>query len=170
MRLAGPRPLAGGDQLDVSSAVSSPKQPAERRRTRDESTTPATPISANGLRTRVGAELGPWANLRTITPLRAEQTRVNPETVKFRPEIEPVVRLIEDTPRERALEVVIAQLKKGLSYKNLLVRLVPGGHPQHQAAAGRLQVPRGDGDQLGACSGPVGGRDRAAAALALGPR
>ena len=47
--------------------------------------------------------------------------------VKFRPEIEPVVRLIEDTPRDRALEVVIAQLKKGLSYKNLLAGLFLAG-------------------------------------------
>ena len=75
----------------------------------------------------LGAELGPWANLRTITPLRAEQTRVNPEMVKFRPEIEPVVRLIENTPRERALEVVIAELKKGLSYKDLLSGLFLAG-------------------------------------------
>ena len=47
--------------------------------------------------------------------------------VKFRPEIEPVVRLIEETPRDRALEVVIAQLKKGLSYKNLLAGLFLAG-------------------------------------------
>ncbi len=47
--------------------------------------------------------------------------------VKFRPEIEPVVRLIEDTPRDSALEVAIAQLKKGLSYKNLLAGLFLAG-------------------------------------------
>ncbi len=75
----------------------------------------------------VGTELGPWASLRTITPLRADDTKVKPEMVKFRPEIEPVVRLLEDTPRERALEVGIAQLKKGLSYKNLLAGLFLAG-------------------------------------------
>ena len=75
----------------------------------------------------VGSELGPWASLRTITPLRADETKVKPEMVKFRPEIEPVVRLLEDTPRERALEVAIAQLKKGLSYKNLLAGLFLAG-------------------------------------------
>ena len=75
----------------------------------------------------LGAELGPWANLRTITPLRADDAKVKPEMVKFRPEIEPVVRLIEDTPRDRALEVVIAQLKKGLSYKDLLAGLFLAG-------------------------------------------
>ena len=75
----------------------------------------------------LGAELGPWAGLRTITPLRADDTKVKPEMVKFRPEIEPVVRLIEETPRERALEVGIDQLKKGLSYKNLLAGLFLAG-------------------------------------------
>jgi hypothetical protein len=47
--------------------------------------------------------------------------------VKFRPEIEPVVRLIEETPRDRALEVAIAQLKKGLSYKDLIAGLFLAG-------------------------------------------
>ena len=75
----------------------------------------------------VGSELGPWASLRTITPLRADDTQVKPDMVKFRPEIEPVVRLLEDTPRERALEVAIAELKKGLSYKNLLAGLFLAG-------------------------------------------
>jgi hypothetical protein len=75
----------------------------------------------------LGAELGPWANLRTITPLRADLARVGPEMVRFRPEIEPVVRLIEETPRDRALEVMIEQLKKGLSYKNLLSGLFLAG-------------------------------------------
>jgi len=75
----------------------------------------------------VGTELGPWASLRTITPLRADDAKVKPDMVKFRPEIEPVVRLLEDTPRERALEVGIAQLKKGLSYKNLLAGLFLAG-------------------------------------------
>ena len=118
----------------------------------------------------LGAELAPWANLRTITPLRAEDAQLKPDMVKFRPEIEPVVRLIEDTPRDRALEVVIAQLKKGLSYKQPARRTVPRGHPQYQAPPGRLQVSRRDGDQFGARSGPIIGSDRAAAAAALGTR
>ena len=75
----------------------------------------------------LGAELAPWAGLRTITPLRAEDAQVKPEMVKFRPEIEPVVRLLEETPRDRALEVAITQLKKGLSYKDLLAGLFLAG-------------------------------------------
>jgi len=75
----------------------------------------------------LGAELGPWARLRTITPLRAQEAQVKPEMVQFRPEIEPVVRLLEETPRDRALEVAIVQLKKGLSYQNLLAGLFLAG-------------------------------------------
>jgi hypothetical protein len=75
----------------------------------------------------LGSELGPWDSLRLITPLHAEETQVKPDMVKFRPEIEPVVRLLEEVPRERALEVAIAQLKKGLSYKNLLAGLFLAG-------------------------------------------
>jgi len=75
----------------------------------------------------LGAELAPWASLRTITPLRAEDAKLKPEMVKFRPEIEPLVRLIEETPRDRAIEVAIIQLKKGLSYRNLLAGLFLAG-------------------------------------------
>jgi hypothetical protein len=75
----------------------------------------------------LGAELAPWASLRTITPLRADEARVKPQMVRFRPEIEPVVRWLEETPRERALEVAIAELKKGLSYRELLAGLFLAG-------------------------------------------
>src|SRR5262249_19567665 len=75
----------------------------------------------------LGAELAPWTSLRTITPLEAREARVGPEVVGFRREIEPVVRLIEETPRERALEAAIIQLKKGLSYQNLLAGLFLAG-------------------------------------------
>jgi hypothetical protein len=75
----------------------------------------------------LGAELGPWANLRTITPLRAEDAIVKPEMVQFRPEIEPLVRLLEETPRDRIIETAVARLKKGLSYKDLLAALFLAG-------------------------------------------
>ena len=75
----------------------------------------------------LGTELAPWSELVSITPARAEDARLQPEMVKFRPEIEPVVRLIEDTPRDSALEAVISQLKKGLSYKSLLAGLFLAG-------------------------------------------
>jgi hypothetical protein len=52
---------------------------------------------------------------------------VEPEHVQFRPEIEPVVRWIEETPRERILEVAIEHLQNGLSYRELLAALFLAG-------------------------------------------
>src|SRR5262245_13271239 len=75
----------------------------------------------------LGAGLGPWDTLRVITPASAEEAKVGPEAVRFRPEIEPVVRWIEETPREQALDVAIAKLKEGLSYRDLMAGLFLAG-------------------------------------------
>lgn len=75
----------------------------------------------------LGAGLGGWSGLAGITPTRAADLAVGPEAVRFRPEIEPVVRWIEETPREKAMETAIAQLKGGLSYRDLLSGLFLAG-------------------------------------------
>jgi hypothetical protein len=75
----------------------------------------------------LGAGLGPWEALRGITPASADDARVGPEMVRFRPEIEPVVRWIEETPREQVLEKAVAELKAGLSYRSLLSGLFLAG-------------------------------------------
>lgn len=75
----------------------------------------------------LGAGLGDWAGLSTITPTRAADLKVGPDAVRFRPEIEPVVRWIEETPRDRALEVAVGHLKGGLSYRDLLAGLFLAG-------------------------------------------
>ena len=75
----------------------------------------------------LGAGLGPWEALRGITPATADEAKVGPEMVRFRPEIEPVVRWIEDTPREQVFEKAVAELKAGLSYRELLAGLFLAG-------------------------------------------
>lgn len=75
----------------------------------------------------LGAGLGSWAGLGTITPSKADELKVGPDAVRFRPEIEPVVRWIEETPREQAMETAIAHLKAGLSYRDLLAGLFLAG-------------------------------------------
>lgn len=75
----------------------------------------------------LGAGLGHWAGLGVITPARAADLKVGPDAVRFRPEIEPVVRWIEETPREQAFETAIAQLRDGLSYRDLLAGLFLAG-------------------------------------------
>src|ERR1700677_1909401 len=75
----------------------------------------------------LGAGLGDWARLGTITPAEGSAMAVGPEAVQFRPEIEPVVRWIEETPRERILDVAVGQLKDGLPYRDLLAGLFLAG-------------------------------------------
>jgi hypothetical protein len=73
----------------------------------------------------LGAGLG--AEARAVTPDSAEAMVVKPEAVKLRPEIEPVVRWIEATPRDRILDVAIEKLKTGLSYRELMAGLFLAG-------------------------------------------
>src|SRR5579864_4157476 len=46
---------------------------------------------------------------------------------RLSPEIEPLVRLLEDTPRERLLEEVAARIRRGLSYRDVVAALLLAG-------------------------------------------
>jgi hypothetical protein len=67
--------------------------------------------------------LGEFAALWRLSPANADEARVTPNLVRFSPDIEPVVRLIEDTPRDNCVAMMIGQLKKGLPYRNFLAAL-----------------------------------------------
>jgi hypothetical protein len=69
------------------------------------------------------AALGEFAALAHLAPARAEEAHVAQELIRFGPDIEPVVRLIEETPREKCIEVVLDQLRGGLSYRHFLAAL-----------------------------------------------
>ncbi len=73
----------------------------------------------------LGAGLAP--RLQGMPPTRPDDLVVTPEAVNLRPEIEPTVRWIETTPRERILEVAVEHLHKGLSYRDLLAGLFLAG-------------------------------------------
>jgi hypothetical protein len=49
--------------------------------------------------------------------------KVPSDLVRFRPDIEPVVRLIEETPRDPCVAAMVGQLKKGLPYRNFRAAL-----------------------------------------------
>lgn len=69
-------------------------------------------------------------NLDFITGLprvSAEEAAVVPNMVRFRPEIEPLVKLLAETPRERLLEEVAAAIKKGVTYNQLLTAVFLAG-------------------------------------------
>jgi hypothetical protein len=73
------------------------------------------------------AGLGDFGFLSKLKPLAAAETRLPPGSVQFRPEIEPVVRLIEETPRDALLEEVGARIRRGLDYRDLLTALLLAG-------------------------------------------
>jgi len=51
-----------------------------------------------------------------LPTVSAAEARLAPSTGPLEPDMEPLVRLLEDTPRERLLEVVGARVRRGLSY------------------------------------------------------
>lgn len=68
-----------------------------------------------------------WQALQSLVPARADELQVTPGFVQFRPEMEEVVRWIEETPRERVLDEAVQRLKKGLPYRQLVGGLFLAG-------------------------------------------
>jgi hypothetical protein len=62
-----------------------------------------------------------------LNPLWAADARVTPELVRLSPEIEPLVKLIEETPREKCFEMIAGQLRRGCSYRQFLGALFLAG-------------------------------------------
>jgi hypothetical protein len=73
------------------------------------------------------AGLGDFAFLHGLPALADEDTRVAPAMVRFSADIEPLVRLLEETPRERILEAVVGRIRGGTSYQELLGALMLAG-------------------------------------------
>lgn len=63
-----------------------------------------------------GSLTQPWP----FPSVHAQDTAGVRGRVQFSDELEPIVRLIEDTPRDKAIEVLADQIQKGLSYDNFL--------------------------------------------------
>ena len=76
----------------------------------------------------VGLGLADLGFLSQLAPVSAQEAQVDSKTVRLNSGIEPVVRLIEETPREKLLEEVGTRLKKGrLTYQELLAGLLLAG-------------------------------------------
>ncbi|MCS7167061.1 MAG: twin-arginine translocation signal domain-containing protein [Gemmatales bacterium] len=65
--------------------------------------------------------------LHRLPSVAAAQTQVARLMVQYPQEIEPLVRLIEETPRERLLEAVAQRIRAGTSYQQLLAALMLAG-------------------------------------------
>ena len=59
--------------------------------------------------------------------LSRTEAQVTPDIVRFRPEIEPLVALIERTARDRCAEMAVEQLRRGVSYRQLMAALFLAG-------------------------------------------
>jgi hypothetical protein len=73
------------------------------------------------------AGLGDLSFLSQLRPVSADEATLDPKVVRLQPEIEPLVRLLEETPRERLLEVVAGRIRKGLGYRDVLAALLLAG-------------------------------------------
>jgi len=71
--------------------------------------------------------LGDLAFMSRLPRVSAAEANLNPKIVRLDPEIEPLVRLIEESSRERLLEDVAPRVKRGLNYRDVLAALLLAG-------------------------------------------
>ena len=84
-------------------------------------------VLRSGVATGACLGLGDLAFLRHLRPVSAAEAQLDPKVVRLDPSIEPVVRLLEETPREQLLEEIAARIQRGLSYRELLAGLLLAG-------------------------------------------
>ncbi len=73
------------------------------------------------------AWLGAAPLFRGLPAAGAEESRIDPAMVKFGDDIEPMVRLLEETPRERLLEEVAQRIRKGATSREIMTALLLAG-------------------------------------------
>src|SRR5713226_3373751 len=78
-------------------------------------------------RTAALAELGDLGFLSQLPRVSAAEAKLEPKLVRLHSEIEPLVRMLEETPRERVLEEVAARIKRGTTYREVLAALLLAG-------------------------------------------
>lgn len=71
--------------------------------------------------------LGGAGILSSLAPVSAAEAKLPPSQVQFGPEIEPLVRLLEETPRERVLEEFASRVRQGTTYREVLAALLLAG-------------------------------------------
>ena len=93
------------------------------------------------LRTAAAIGIADLGILGQLPSVSADEAKIDPKVVRLDPEIEPLVRLLEETPRDRVLEEVAARIKKGTSYRKCLRHPLAGKRPADRATKRRVQVP-----------------------------
>jgi hypothetical protein len=85
------------------------------------------PLDRRRFLTGALAGLGSLAFLKNLPPVSAEAAGVKPDVVRLTSDIEPLVRLIEETPRNTLLEAAAEKVAGGTSYQQLLAALFLAG-------------------------------------------
>src|SRR5688572_6522623 len=70
---------------------------------------------------------GELAFFSTLPRVSAKEATLDTGAVRFSEELDPLIRLLEQTPRDRLLEEVGARVRRGLSYQQLLAALMLAG-------------------------------------------
>jgi hypothetical protein len=65
--------------------------------------------------------------LAGLRPVSAAEAKLDPNLVRLQPDIEPLVRFIETTPRDQLIEEAAGRVRKGLPYRDLLAALLLAG-------------------------------------------
>ena len=67
------------------------------------------------------------AAIGALSPRGRSEAQVTPDLVRFTPDVEPIVRRIEETPREKCFDMMVEELRRGLPYRNFLAALFLAG-------------------------------------------
>lgn len=65
--------------------------------------------------------------LGRLPHVSAAETKVHPDAVQFSGDIEPLVRLLEETPRSKVIQVFADKIRSGTSYREVLAALLLAG-------------------------------------------
>ncbi|HJZ58600.1 MAG TPA: hypothetical protein VKE74_26905 [Gemmataceae bacterium] len=87
----------------------------------------ASPDRRSFLQSSAALGLGGLSFLDGLPAVSADDAKIDPKLVRLDAEIEPLVRLLEETPREKVLEEVAARVKKGTPYRDVLAALLLAG-------------------------------------------
>src|SRR5262245_15758690 len=71
--------------------------------------------------------LGGLGPLGLLGQTAAAESALDPDRVSLNAEIEPIVRTIEDTPREKVIETAVGLLRSGVTYQQFMTALYLAG-------------------------------------------
>ncbi len=73
------------------------------------------------------AAVGDFNFLTGLPRVSAADAALDTRLVRFHPDIEPLIQVLEQTPRETVLEEIAARIRRGLTYRELLAALLLAG-------------------------------------------